>query len=133
MTLLIGWPMKCVGRRLAEQRLVHDSKAPKLPEPVARRGGGHRCRIQFCLPQRPPRQSHTAQQEIALWRYSQMLLAARAQCALRNADRLADFRDVERVSRVFLHHTVEAAHDGRVLALRQSGLAVVAIVQATDD
>jgi hypothetical protein len=62
-----------------------------------------------------------------------MLLAAHAQCALRNADRLADFRDVERVSRVLLHHAVEASHDDRVLALRQPGLAVVAILEATDD
>jgi hypothetical protein len=30
-------------------------------------------------------------------------------------------------------HAVEASHDDRVLALRQPGLAVVAILEATDD
>src|SRR5215831_11352629 len=95
MPMLIGMPMKRGGRRLAKQRLIFDGKAAELPEAVARSDGGHRCRVRLCLSQRPPRQMHAAEQQITLGRHSQMLLAALAQCPLRNPDRLAHLRNEE--------------------------------------
>src|SRR6516165_9373791 len=62
----------------------------------------------------------TAEQQIALWPHPQMLLAAHAQRAPRDADRFAYLGDEERLVRVLLHNPAKAAHDNRVLPLRQS-------------
>src|SRR5262245_43719027 len=75
---------------------------------------------------------HAAQQEVPLWRHSQMFLAASAQRSLRNPYRLADLGDVERFSRILLDQLVEAAHHDRVLALRQTVLATLAGAEASD-
>src|SRR5215475_14981224 len=61
-----------------------------------------------------------------------MLLAAHAQRSLRNPDRVADLRDVERVLRLLLHRIVEAAHDNRVLTSRRAVLALLLIAEAAD-
>src|SRR6516165_10378449 len=62
----------------------------------------------------------TAEQQIALWPHPQMLLAAHAQRAPRDAHRFAYLGDEERLVRVLLHNPAKAAHDNRVLPLRQS-------------
>ena len=71
--------MQCGGRRLPEQGMVFDGKASELPETVARRYLRNRCRTGRCLAQGTPYQVHAAQQEVAFWPHSQMLLAAQEQ------------------------------------------------------
>src|SRR5215471_14237097 len=75
---------------------------------------------------------HSAQHQVALWRHSQMFLAAHAQRPLCNADRLADLRDVERLSLVLLHYSVKAAHHDRVLTLRQAVRALLLMTKTAD-
>ena len=58
--LLGGSTMQRGGRHLSEKRLVRDGEAPEMPEAVSCRGLGH-CRLgRGALPQRPPRQMHSA-------------------------------------------------------------------------
>src|SRR5215472_5377465 len=132
MPLLSGLPTQGGGRRLAEQRLVFDREAPELPEAKARRDIGHRGRIRRRLAQRPLRQAHAAQQQVALWPHSQMLLAAHPQRPARNPDRLAYLRDVERLLRVLLQDPAKAAHDDRMMPLRHTAPPILAVSKAAD-
>src|SRR5262249_6685367 len=111
---------KCARRRLAEQSLVVDREPPKVREAKLRRDGRYSCRIGRRLTQRPSRLMHAAQQEVALWARSQILLAAHAQRSLRDPDRLADLQDIEWFSRVLLNRLPEAMHDNCMLRLRQA-------------
>jgi hypothetical protein len=61
-----------------------------------------------------------------------MLLAAHSQCPIRNPDRFADLRDIERLLWVFLHNAVEAAHYGRVLPQRRTILTTLGVRQEPD-
>src|SRR5262249_10800424 len=75
---------------------------------------------------------HAAQQKVALWARSQILLAAHAQRSLRDPDRLADLQDIEWFSRVPLNRLPEAIHDYCMLRLRQALLVILAETEAVD-
>src|SRR5262249_21744318 len=118
--LLLPLSTKCARRRLAEQSLVVDREPPEVPEAKLRRDGRYSCRIGRRLTQRPSRLMHAAQQKVALWARSQILLAAHAQRSLRDPDRLADLQDVEWFSRVLLNRPAKAMHDNCMLRSRQA-------------
>ena len=55
---------------------------------------GH-CRLDGgALPQRPPRQMHSAQQQVSFGAHPQVLLTAAPQCPIRHPDRLANSREI---------------------------------------
>jgi hypothetical protein len=55
-----------------------------------------------------------------------------ATCAPKPPDCIADFRDLERLFRAFLHYPAKPVHDDRMLALRHAVLAIFAVVEAAD-
>src|SRR5215468_5987664 len=73
-----------------------------------------------------------AEQQVAFWPYAQLLLATHPQGPFRYADRLANFRDVERFLRILLYYPAKPAHDQFVLPLRHAVLMDLARADASD-
>src|SRR5215472_4815219 len=132
MPPLFGRPMKRKRWGLAEQGLVFAGETAEMPEAVLRGELCHSGSVSRCLAQCSPRQVQAAEQQVVLWSHPQLLLAAHPQGPLRNPDRLADLRDIEWLTRVFLHHPAKPAHDQLVLPLCHAVLASLTIAEAFD-
>lgn len=61
---------------------------------------------------------HATCEHVLLGAPAELLLAANLQRSLRNPDRLADLRDVQRLIGVFLYQPVKSSHDALVAPLR---------------
>src|SRR5215471_948385 len=73
-----------------------------------------------------------AEHQIALRSHPQLLLTAHLQGSVGDSDHLADLRDIERFTRIFVQHPAKPPHDQLVLSLGYAVLADLAPAKTAD-
>src|SRR6266566_8953881 len=96
---------------LSEQRAVGHRKAPELPKAVASNNLRDCCLGWIRTQERPPHKVHSAQGEITDWPHAEMLFAGGAKCSLRDADRCANFGEIERPIGICLQEFLKPCDD----------------------